>query len=578
MYNSYEDLKGYKWAKEVVEGKFIANKYVILECQRYIDRLEKLQHEEDFGYFFNLEEAEIVFGLTKLMNFPTGFFAGKPIYDHIAGFQAFVIENIFCWDSKEADENGLVTKMIEEVYLEIGRKSSKSFLTGLIEVLILLRAAKFSQSGIGGKTRDISALVKTSVIELIKSSPLIAKYFKITRDKITCLINEATLKNFSGEADNINGLLLTSFIVDECSNMETNDVIGALKLSQMSVNGSRLSIYISTQYDNTKSVFNELIDYHKKVLLGVVDNAPTNTLGLLFELDEEDDYMDSKNWIKASPLQMTFENGRKFLKSEFAKALEVPSQMREFRIKILNQRLTDDGTESFVPISDLKKGCLEEEYDFRGKDVYIGIDLSLTTDTTSISFVHYDEIKNEFYSKIFCFVPQDTIFQRSKIEKIDYQMMCANKYCYACGDRIIDYSFVEDFLIRKVDEMGVNVLGIGYDKFNAMSSVNKWTNYGFETIEVRQHSTVLSAGTKLFKESVLQNRFFYDKNRLFEYQMSNARTAYDTNLNQYINKKKSTGRIDMAVATMIAFVMWNTVIVEGSNVYDSEERDGFICI
>ena len=74
----------------------------------------------------------------------------------------------------------------------------KSFLTALIEVLILLRAAKFSQSGIGGKTRDISSLVKNAVIELIKSSPAISKYFKITRDKITCLINEATLKNFSG--------------------------------------------------------------------------------------------------------------------------------------------------------------------------------------------------------------------------------------------------------------------------------------------------------------------------------------------------------------------------------------------
>ena len=125
MYKTYEDLKGYKWAKEVVSGEFIANKYVILECQRYIDRLENLQHREDFEYYFNLEEAKIVFGLTKLMNFPTGFFAGKPIYNHIAGFQAFVVENIFCWFSKEPDENGLVTKMIEEVYLEIGRKSSR---------------------------------------------------------------------------------------------------------------------------------------------------------------------------------------------------------------------------------------------------------------------------------------------------------------------------------------------------------------------------------------------------------------------------------------------------------------------
>lgn len=31
-----KDLKGYKWAKEVVEGKFIANKWVKLECKRYV--------------------------------------------------------------------------------------------------------------------------------------------------------------------------------------------------------------------------------------------------------------------------------------------------------------------------------------------------------------------------------------------------------------------------------------------------------------------------------------------------------------------------------------------------------------
>ena len=126
LFNSYKDLKGYQWSKDVVEERFLANKYIKLECKRYIDRLEKLQHEDSFEFFFNLDEANIVFGLVSLMIFPTGFFAGKNIsLERLEGFQAMVIENIFCWQSKKLNEYGARQRLIEEVYLEIGRKSGQ---------------------------------------------------------------------------------------------------------------------------------------------------------------------------------------------------------------------------------------------------------------------------------------------------------------------------------------------------------------------------------------------------------------------------------------------------------------------
>ena len=49
-----KDLKGYKWAKEVVEGKFIANKWVKLECKRYIGRVDG----EETDIEFDFKEAE----------------------------------------------------------------------------------------------------------------------------------------------------------------------------------------------------------------------------------------------------------------------------------------------------------------------------------------------------------------------------------------------------------------------------------------------------------------------------------------------------------------------------------------
>ena len=94
-------LKGYIWAKDVVEEKIIANKWVKLECKRYIDRLENKVY---LPCFFDFKEAETIYKLLGLMNYATGFYANKPIIEHATGFQMMTWENIFCWFYKEEDE------------------------------------------------------------------------------------------------------------------------------------------------------------------------------------------------------------------------------------------------------------------------------------------------------------------------------------------------------------------------------------------------------------------------------------------------------------------------------------------
>lgn len=71
-------------------------------------------------------------------------------------------------------------------------------------------------------------------------------------------------------------------------------------------------------------------------------------------------------------------------------------------------------------------------------------------------------------------------------------------------------------------------------------------------VEIRQHSSVLHPPTKLLKEKILKGEFAYTNNRLYEINFQNARCTYDTNKNQYVNKKKSTGKVDMVVSTLNA--------------------------
>lgn len=200
-----------------------------------------------------------------------------------------------------------------------------------------------------------------------------------------------------------------------------------------------------------------------------------------------------------------------------------------------------------------------------------------TTDNTSISMVTYDVELGKFVAKSWAFIPKDNAHNKSKVEKVDYFLYKDKGYCFHCGDNVIDHNFVEEFVMSLGEEYGVNILDIGYDRYNCIASATRWYNAGYQVTEIKQHSSCLHAPTKFLKECVLKGDFAYEENKLLEINFSNARCVYDNNLNYYLNKKKSTGKIDMCASLINAMVFWEKEFAEGRNIYDTNERsEGFI--
>lgn len=151
---------------------------------------------------------------------------------------------------------------------------------------------------------------------------------------------------------------------------------------------------------------------------------------------------------------------------------------------------------------------------------------------------------------------------------MDYQRHIADGVCYACGGEVIDYGFVERFILDLPEKYGVNIVQLGYDRYNAISTVQKLEadeQNPIECVEIRQHSSVLHAPTKLIKEYILRGEFRYDANRLPEINFSNARCTEDTNLNKYVNKKRSAGKVDMVVALINATLLLQTEMLSGED-------------
>ena len=214
--------------------------------------------------------------------------------------------------------------------------------------------------------------------------------------------------------------------------------------------------------------------------------------------------------------------------------------------------------------------CLEEVEDsfWQGKDVYLGLDLSQTDDNTSVAMLTYHE--GRIYAKVWGFIPKDRKEEKSIRENVDYQRLIDSGVCFECGDDVIDYGFVERFIMSLSEKYGVNIIQLGYDRYNALSTVQKleYEDDPIECVEIKQHSSVLHRPTKLLYESILSRSFVYSENLMLETNFQNARCTEDTNLNKYVNKKKSAGKVDMVVSII------NALFLLQVNVLDQQEAWG----
>ena len=208
------------------------------------------------------------------------------------------------------------------------------------------------------------------------------------------------------------------------------------------------------------------------------------------------------------------------------------------------------GTETYIDVKDVQS-CRVSDIDWTGRVVYLGLDLSESNDNTSVAMLGVDD-DNNILAEVVAFIPEGRIDEKNAFEKIDYREYIRAGKAIACGDKVIDYAVVEDYILGLEGKFGVQVQAIGYDRYNALSTAQKLERAGYNTVEIRQHSSVLHPPTKLLKEKILNGEFQYTKNKLLEVNFQNARCVYDTNKNQYVNKKKSKGKVDMVVSTINA--------------------------
>ena len=453
------------------------------------------------------------------------------------------------------------------ILLEIARKNFKTFNSGVIFILLMLMEPDFSRFFSVAPDLALSSELKLAIRKIIKSSPALYDEadpaFKILRSEIRCNLNDNEYKPLAYSEDRMDGKTAHAFLADEAGAMDSYP-IEAMRSSQINI-VNKLGIVISTQYPNDNNSMIDEIDKAKKSLDGLIDNK--RIFSLLYEPDDElktgDQWMeDDRILYQANPVSLTKPEMLENLKEKRIDAILYESKRENFLCKHCNILYKGLGVEGYIDVQKVKQ-CSRQADDkwWKGRRVWLGLDLSLSEDNTAVSMV--TEENGTIYARVVGFLPADRVEVKSKKEGVDYKRLSKAGNCIACGSEVVDYSTVENYILTLEERLGVEIQQVGYDRWNAISTVQKLEAEGITCVEIKQHSSILHAPTKLLKESILDKKFEYDDNRLLEINFQNARCTEDTNLNKYVNKKKSSGKVDMVVATINAIYLLQQELLYG---------------
>lgn len=539
--------KAYNFCKACLE-KETTPKYVKKQMEEWM----RIAECKDDKYMVSSAKVKQLESILKILIMPKGLKAGQTLYECTTGYQWFFYTAILCTVYRSDPDK----RKYETGVLEICRKNFKTYTIATVFLILFLTEPKFSKFFSVAPDGALSKEVRNAMEETIKSSPLLYEYkdtkrFKVLRDYIKFLPTQSVYTPLSFSTSRMDGRMPNCWIADEVGALPVSYPIEAMQKGQIGVR-NKLGFIISTKYPTVDNPFEAEVSYSKKVLDGTEEDE--TRFSLLYEPDETKGWETNDLILKqANPVSLEIPEIWEDLIKQRALAIAMENKREEFVTKNCNIIYQGQGTETYIDVKDVQE-CRVAKIDWTGRVVYLGFDLSETNDNTSVAMVSVDD-DNNILADVFAFIPAGRIEEKQAFEKVNYKELVRTDKVIACGDRVIDYSAVEDFILHIEERYGVQIQAIGYDRWNALSTAQKLENEGYNMVEVRQHSSVLHSPTKLLKEKILKKEFLYEKNPMLEINFQNARCIYDTNMNQYVAKKKSKGKVDEVVSLLNALYL-----------------------
>ena len=518
------------YATKVLNGEIVAGELIKLACKRFMCYLQS------DNIVFDTKKADKVVNFIEKLKLSTGKFANKNF--KLSEWQKFVIYYVYGLVYKDS---GL--RVTREVYLQLSRKSGKTALASAMALYHLVADGENDGQIIFAANSTAQAqLAFTMATNYVSYIDPKGKYFKKYRDSIKFPLTKSIMKVVSADANRLDGLNISAAVIDEY-HAAPNNAVSEVLSSSVGMRTQPLIIYVTTSgFDLTSPCYqmrNTCVELlHNKL-------KDDSLAAFIFELDEDDDIEDPKNWQKCQPnLGLTVTED--YIKSELVKAKNNPSLMTNFKTKILNKWVASAIGE-WIPSEYLLK-CSEKVdlKDYTHNVCYIGLDLSSVSDMTAISVLIFDNINQKYIFKNFYYLPQTALQESPNREK--YRVWYEQKYLYLTSGNVVDYEYILND-IQKINKI-IPIQAISYDSWQSTALIIKLTELGFNCVPFSQSTGSMNRPTRHLEMISRNDHLIIDDNPITRWMFANCelREDYNNNVKPIKLNKSSENKIDGVAA------------------------------
>lgn len=481
----------------------------------------------------------------------------------LSPYQQFEIYNVMAW--KDINEN----RRIKTVYIKEARKGGKTAKLAGVGNYFLTFDDEASPEIYAAATKEAQAKIvwEQAYDFVLKSLPLRKIGVKNTQREIRFPRSMGKFRFLGGDSKTQDGLNPSLAIIDEYHAHKDDSVREVLE-SAMGARKNPLLYIITTAGFNMQSVCKAAEDVYIDILEG--HKKDDHTFIMIHDLDEGDDWEDPKNWLKANP-NLGVSVSMEYLKSEYTKVVNQPSKIPNFKTKHLNMWV--DAAEVRIPseIWNLSSEKIKLK-NFLELGCAGALDLSSTTDLTSLVFVSNADENGIRDILPFNFCPLDTIDSRSKEDRVPYGFwkdvnLCDyidfsgtdfenekfwenQKILHATEGNQIDYQVVRQLTAYLWDVLKPK--WYEYDPWKATEMIQQLNKNGIEVHPFPQTITHFSFPTTEFEKLAFSEKFRHGGHPILSWTLSGCVAYEDPNENIRYVKNRSTKRIDPIIATVMA--------------------------
>ena len=487
----YKD-PGTNYCFDVLNKKIQAGYLIKLACFRHLRDLQR-QGNKDFPYHYDIEAASI---LLKFAAIAPNVDTGEPT--KLMDWQKFIFCQMIGW--RDADN----LKRFTRVIVSVARGHGKTYLMAILVAFsflvesVDLQNQDYLVASINYKqTMKIFGYIKSMLRKIIEIKPFkdLAKdaQLELQSEQIIEKKTNNILRAISHEAGQFDSYHFRTAVFDEIGEVTTRERISKIISGQVKVKNHQF-VQISTAYPDPTVPFHE----DEKMVIQAMEQdfkrEADSYLGLIWTQDDLEETYEPETWSKSNPL-LNLEDQKENLLSGLKDKRDndlLTANIYDFQNKNLNIWLKQS-TSSYLSLKDVE-AAIDNNFNIKGREVYIGLDYSMYSDNTALAFIfpyRDQEGKPHWHITQHSFIPfkqAGSIEAKEKLDGIAYREFPEFCTITSIPEGTINPEQIYDWLLEYVKDNDLRVIFFGYDHMgsfqvkNITESLNVNTNWLIQDI------------------------------------------------------------------------------------------------